>query len=150
MTGVQTCALPIFCALGLATPLAITAAIGKAARRGILAKSGAALEALGQLKKGILFFDKTGTLTHGRMEVVALVGPDWVKPLIAAAEAGVTHPVGRALRKACLDSGEAPTADKVELVHGGGLVAEVAGHALHIGSPRFVRAHSLHDRGFAA
>lgn len=138
------------CALGLATPLAITAAIGKAARRGILAKSGAALEALGQLKKGILFFDKTGTLTHGRMEVVALVGPDWVKPLIAAAEAGVTHPVGRALRKACLDSGEAPTADEVELVHGGGLVAEVGGHTLHIGSPRFVRAHSLHDRGFAA
>jgi Cu2+-exporting ATPase len=138
------------CALGLATPLAITAAIGKAARRGILARSGAALEALGSLRRGVLYFDKTGTLTHGRMEVVALVGPDWVKPLIAAAEAGVTHPVGRALRQACLDAGEVPTAERVEVVHGGGLIAQVAGHTLHIGAPRFVRAHSLHDQGFAA
>ena len=138
------------CALGLATPLAITAAIGKAARRGILARSGAALEALGQLRGGKLYFDKTGTLTHGRMEVVAFVGPDWVKPLVAAAEQGVTHPVGRALRSACADVGDVPSAARVEVVHGGGLVAEVGGHTLHIGAPRFVKAHSIHDRGFAA
>ena len=135
------------CALGLATPLAITAAIGKAARHGILAKSGAALEALGRLQGGVIVFDKTGTLTHGRMEVTAFVGPDWVQPLVAAAERDSTHPVGRALRQAC--EGEVRhTASEVEVVHGGGLVATVDGRRVRIGSPRFVRAEALVDAGF--
>lgn len=132
------------CALGLATPLAVTAAIGKAARHGILAKSGAALEALGRLENGVIVFDKTGTLTHGRMEVTAFVGPDWVQPLVAAAERDSTHPVGRALRQAC-ETEVRKTASEVEVVHGGGLVAVVEGRTVRIGSPRFVRAEALAD-----
>lgn len=137
------------CALGLATPLAITAAIGKAAKKGILARSGAALEALGRLEKGRIYFDKTGTLTHGRMEVVAFVGPEWVRPLVAATERDVTHPVGRALYKA-FDDGAGLEASEVELVGGGGLSATVDGHAVVVGSPKFVRSRALVDAGLAA
>ncbi len=137
------------CALGLATPLAITAAIGKAARRGILARSGAALEALGRLKGGVLYFDKTGTLTHGRMEVVAFVGPEWVRPLVAAAEKGSNHPVGRALTQA-FEGATQPEATDLETVSGGGITATVDGRALIIGSPKFVRSQALLDSSFEA
>ena len=134
------------CALGLATPLAITAAIGKAARHGILARSGSALETLGRLDKGALFFDKTGTLTHGRMDVVDFQGPQWVRPLVAAAERDSTHPVGRALRRGMDAAGsERKDAEHVEVVSGGGLLARVDGHDLVIGSPRFVSARALYD-----
>lgn len=136
------------CALGLATPLAITAAIGKAARLGILARSGAALEALGDLRGGVLYFDKTGTLTHGRMEVVAFVGPEWVRPLVAAAERGTTHPVGRALTQA-FDDESGLEAQALEVIPGGGIIAQVEGRALIIGAPSFVRARALVDSDFA-
>lgn len=126
------------CALGLATPLAITAAIGKAARRGILVRSGAALEALGASASGTLFFDKTGTLTEGRMTLARFEGPDWVKPLIVAAERSSGHPVGRAIRAALRDDGNDLTADTVETVTGGGLVAKVNGRSVLVGSPAFV------------
>ncbi len=133
------------CALGLATPLAITAAIGKAARRGILARSGAALETLGGLRSGKLFFDKTGTLTHGRMDVVTYQGPQWARPLIAAAERDSTHPVGRALRRAM--AGDEPLdVQNVETVSGGGLRATVDGRRVVIGSPKFVADQALYDQ----
>ena len=137
------------CALGLATPLAITAAIGKAARRGILARSGAALEALGGLRGGTLFFDKTGTLTHGRMDVIEFEGPSWVRPLVAAAEVESTHPVGRALFRA-FDDGEARSVDDVEVVSGGGVRAKVDGHAVIVGSPQFVGSLALYDQALEA
>lgn len=133
------------CALGLATPLAITAAIGKAARHGILARSGTALETLGGLHKGTIFFDKTGTLTHGRMEVVTYEGPDWVRPLMAAAERDSTHPVGRALRAAMDDDADRRTADEVNVVSGGGIRAVVDGHRVVVGHPKFVAEQALHD-----
>lgn len=133
------------CALGLATPLAITAAIGKAAGRGILVRSGAALEALGGLPSGTLFFDKTGTLTHGRMDVVRFAGPDWVRSYIAAAERESTHPVGRALRKAMEAGSRRLEPTSVEVVVGGGLIAEVEGKKVVIGSPQFVASRALYD-----
>ncbi|NJK89013.1 MAG: cation-translocating P-type ATPase [Myxococcales bacterium] len=125
--------------------LAITAAIGKAARRGILARSGTALETLGRLRRGTLFFDKTGTLTHGRMEVVSFRGPDWVKPLVEAAERDSTHPVGRALRQAFADTDRRLEAESVEVVHGGGLLAVVGGRRVIVGSPKFVGERALRD-----
>ncbi|MEO1230643.1 MAG: heavy metal translocating P-type ATPase [Myxococcota bacterium] len=126
------------CALGLATPLALTAAIGKAARRGILVRSGSALEALGRMRRGRVFFDKTGTLTHGRMAVVRFEGPDWVGPLVSAAERESTHPVGRALRRAWNEDAADVILETVETVPGGGLVARVEGRDLVIGSPKWV------------
>lgn len=130
------------CALGLATPLALTAAMGKAARAGILVRSGGALEALGrpQEVRPVLFFDKTGTLTHGRLEVLEAEGPDWLWPLVAGAERDSVHPVGRALRALS----DAPVAaSTIETVHGAGIVARVGEHELVVGKPDFVSARSL-------
>ncbi len=79
------------CALALATPLAITVAIGRAARTGVLIKGGDALEVLA--RPGTLYLDKTGTLTEGRTSLVAWEGPDEIRPLILALERHSTHPV---------------------------------------------------------
>ena len=138
------------CALGLATPLAITAAIGKAARRGILARSGAALEVLGSLERGTIFFDKTGTLTHGRLDVVRFEGPDWLRPMVAAAERDSTHPVGRALRRALDGEGRRYRAEHIEVVSGGGLKARIDGRDVVIGSPKFVGSQALYNQQLQA
>ncbi|MCA9297407.1 MAG: HAD-IC family P-type ATPase, partial [Phycisphaerales bacterium] len=86
------------CALGLATPLAIVSSIGRAARRGILIKGGAALQTLH--RPGTILFDKTGTLTMGTLSVIDWRGPEDLKPLIARAERDSSHPAGVALRTA--------------------------------------------------
>lgn len=136
------------CALGLATPLAMTAAIGKAAREGILARSGAALERLGRLRQGQLFIDKTGTLTYGRMRVVAFEGDASVLDLVRAAETGTSHPVGRALLDHAREHAEGTAcADDVELVDGGirAMVCTGDGTAVPvvIGAPSALLHHAL-------
>ena len=88
------------CALVLGTPTAVVAAIGNAARQGILIKGGIFLEQMGRLKT--LLMDKTGTLTHGRPKVVemkAFDGPDEEKLLYwaAIAEKRSEHPLARAI-----------------------------------------------------
>lgn len=94
------------CALVLATPTAVAAAIGNAAKRGLLVKSGAALELIG--KVDVMALDKTGTLTRGRpvvTEVISLDGSpqDQVLVLAAAAERASEHPIGRSIVQACVD-----------------------------------------------
>lgn len=126
------------CALGLATPLAITAAIGKAARSGILVRSGAAIETLGRLRGGVVYFDKTGTLTLGRMVLVDWHGPEWVQRLAAIAEEGTLHPVGVALRKALRSEHEDAEVSEREVVPGGGLRVSIDGRQIVLGAPRFV------------
>jgi heavy metal translocating P-type ATPase len=88
------------CALVLATPTAVVAAIGNAARRGILIKSGQVVEQVG--KVDVVAFDKTGTLTHGRPQVNEVVTVDSVSEeqllaYAACAEKFSEHPIGRAL-----------------------------------------------------
>ncbi|MEM7675324.1 MAG: heavy metal translocating P-type ATPase [Myxococcota bacterium] len=129
------------CALGLATPLAMTAAISKAARRGILPKSGVALEALGRMTNTTVVFDKTGTLTEGRMTVVEADADENIRALTAAAEHTSQHPVGRALRQHLGASRLA--VDELKTVNGGGLHATIEGHRVVIGAPEFVRKQSL-------
>lgn len=90
------------CALVLATPTAIMAAIGQAAKKGVIIKSGAALEAVGRAR--VLCFDKTGTLTHGSLtvsDIVAFGDPDEeaLLTLAATAEAKSEHPLGKAITK---------------------------------------------------
>ena len=82
------------CALGLATPLAVSAAIGRAARAGILIKGGDALETLA--RPALMILDKTGTLTEGRM-AVSVGRRRRSRRLVVAAEAHSTHPVAVAL-----------------------------------------------------
>ena len=82
------------CALGMATPLAVSVALRRAARAGILFKGGEYLEALAQ--KATIVFDKTGTLTVGRLELAEFAGDPSIKPFLTAAEARSSHPVARA------------------------------------------------------
>ncbi|HEX7123416.1 MAG TPA: heavy metal translocating P-type ATPase [Gemmatimonadaceae bacterium] len=123
------------CALALATPLAISASIGRAARGGIFIKGGAAVEALAQ--PGVLFLDKTGTVTQGRATIVQWMGSDEAKALTLALERGSTHPIAVAFREAFGDQ-PVPEAAWVRHVVGGGVEGVVNGRSVVVGSPRFV------------
>jgi P-type Cu2+ transporter len=123
------------CALALATPLAVTVALGRAARRGILIKGADALERLAT--PGTMFVDKTGTLTAGRLEVSTWHGDVDARPLAAAVEAGSAHPIARAIA-ACASPAAHATEIREQL--GRGIVGNVAGRRVIVGSPAWVRA----------
>lgn len=130
------------CALGLATPLAVVVAVGRAARTGILIKGGDTLEALGQ--RGTIVLDKTGTLTEGKPRVLWADVPDDVLRLVSLAEQGIVHPIARAL----VDAGgiQRSDQDKASLVSsvahtvGGGLRADTAEGELVVGSASYVES----------
>ena len=128
------------CALALSTPLAVAAAIGRAARRGIFVKGGDALEGLAH--PGRLFLDKTGTITEARTALVEWRGPDWVKPLVLALEAESSHPLAAGFRNAWPDIAP-PAACDTTHVRGAGVRGTVDGHAVVVGSPAFVRARAV-------
>jgi Cd2+/Zn2+-exporting ATPase len=126
------------CALVISTPVTVVSGIGAASRRGILVKSGAALEAAGRLKA--LAFDKTGTLTEGRPVVsrtVALGGRDEaeVLALAAALERRSEHPLAHAILTAA-DGFELSPVSGFRSVAGRGAEGEVDGKRYLIGSPR--------------
>jgi len=105
------------CALGLATPLAVSAAIGRAARKKILIKGGDALENLA--RPGLMILDKTGTLTEGRLAVIRWWGDEGVQGMVAALEGHSSHPVARALAEAFEAGTEIP--DDVREISGAGI-----------------------------
>ncbi|MBY0491876.1 MAG: heavy metal translocating P-type ATPase [Gemmatimonadaceae bacterium] len=123
------------CALALATPLAITVAVGRAAGNGMLIKGGDALELLAT--PGTLVLDKTGTITEGRTALVAWQGAEWVKPLVLALEEGSSHPLADGFRRAWAGL-PVPVVTASRHVAGGGLEGEIDGRVVRIGSPRFV------------
>jgi Cu2+-exporting ATPase len=125
------------CALALATPLALTSAIGRAARAGILIKNGPALERLAS--PGTLLLDKTGTVTEGRLRLASWRGPESARALVLALERGSNHPIAAAFEEAWPDL-EPADPDAVEHVLGGGVSGQVAGHQIVVGSAAFVRA----------
>jgi Cu2+-exporting ATPase len=125
------------CALALATPLAISVAIGRAAKEAVLIKGGDALEALA--RGGTLFLDKTGTVTEGRTSLERWDGPAWVQPLVLALERHASHPVAEGFRAAWSEV-ETPEADEVRVTPGGGIAGRVAGHRVTVGSPAYVCA----------
>lgn len=132
------------CAMGLATPLALVAGTGVGARRGLLIKSAAALESMGQIDRLIL--DKTGTLTLGRPRVVESTTAGGLPieealTLAAAAERDSEHPLARAILEAAHERGiEAPAASDLQVAAGQGLSARVDGREILLGSRRFVEA----------
>lgn len=84
------------CALAMATPLAISVALGRLARNRIMVKVGDVLQSLS--KPGIVWLDKTGTLTEGKMNVAVWHGdPKWV-PIVAEIESESNHPIASALK----------------------------------------------------
>ena len=125
------------CALALSTPLAVSMAIGRAARAGIFIKGGDVVETLA--RPGRIFLDKTGTITEGRTGLVRWTGDDRVRPLVLALEADSTHPIAAGFRAAWPDVHPASAETSVHVV-GGGVRGRVDGHDVVVGSPDFVRA----------
>ena len=132
------------CALVLATPTAIMAAIGNATKHGFLVREGDALERLAKAK--VIAFDKTGTLTCGVPEVVAAesvsarFGSDEVYRLAASAEQLSEHPLGKAIVRCCKKTGAAlAAAEDFEMIPGRGVRARVEGKTVLAGSPALLR-----------
>ncbi len=129
------------CALGLATPTAIMAGTGVAARHGILIKDAEALEIAHGVK--VVAFDKTGTLTEGKPELVAADAVDGNRLAFLAAsasiQAGSEHPLARAVMDAAVQEGaQLTSAAKVRAIAGRGMAAVVAQRDLRLGSTRFM------------
>lgn len=123
------------CALGLATPLAISVALGRAARRKILIKGGEALQRLS--KPGRLWLDKTGTITQGAMKVVEWTGSDADLASLAALEAQVTHPIATAVVGHAARLGlSLPDAEAQAGV--GGITGRARGHDFAAGHAGFI------------
>ena len=131
------------CALGMATPMALTTGIGKAAEHGVLIRSGEALQGAQRLQTIVL--DKTGTITRGEpalTDVVALAPftEEQLLQLVASAEHGSEHPLGAAIVKGALERKIQlrPVAEFGAAV-GGGIVATVDGYQVRVGNERFLR-----------
>ncbi len=126
------------CALVISTPAAIAAGLSAGARRGLLLKGGAVLEALGSIKTMAL--DKTGTLTEGRPVVTDVVAMGRrerdLLSLAAALETGSSHPLALAiLARAKADGVPVPPAADAASVAGEGVVGRVGGLKVFLGSP---------------
>jgi len=130
------------CALGLATPTAIMAGTGVAARRGILIKDAEALEIAHSITT--VAFDKTGTLTEGRPQLLAiepLAGePHELLRLAAGLQHGSQHPLARAvIERAATDGVVVPAASEAKALPGRGVQAAVEGRTLYLGSTRLMQ-----------
>ncbi|MCR5264446.1 MAG: heavy metal translocating P-type ATPase, partial [Clostridiales bacterium] len=130
------------CALGLATPTAITVGVGRGAQGGILIKSGEALETMSGVKTVAL--DKTGTVTEGAMSVIDVitaenVGENDLIALVASAEAGSEHPIARAVTAEADARGlNRNSADSFVPVSGRGISAQVDGVSVSVGNLDFM------------
>jgi len=130
------------CALGLATPAAVMAGTGVAAKHGVLIKDAEALEIAHGVR--VVAFDKTGTLTMGKPTLVTLEAVDGNRAaalaLAAAVQSGSEHPLAKAVLAAAEKEGvPAPAAEGLTVAAGRGLEAKVGGRRLAIGSSRWMR-----------
>lgn len=154
-TGTSTSVLAVLvvatpCPLILAAPVAVIAAISRAAAEGIIVKTGAAIEQVGRAR--VVVFDKTGTLTLGRPLVERVTpidgrSPDELLRLAAAVERFSAHHLGRAVAEAGRRLGPELTAEDVQETPGLGVVGRVAGHSVDIGSAAYFagRGLAVHD-----
>lgn len=122
------------CALGMATPLAMTVGMGRAARAGIFIKHEDALELLGRVD--VALFDKTGTITEGEMEVEPGELDGETLRAVAAIERVSNHPIARAFAR--WDNGQ--EVDDVEEIAGHGIVGTVGGRTFKVGSTAWLDA----------
>lgn len=129
------------CALALATPTSIVAAIGQATKSGVLIKSGEALERMGGIKT--IAFDKTGTLTHGNLLVSDIAAfdadEDEIIMLAASAESRSEHPLGKAIVSHARKKGaQVKETDNFTMTLGKGVAAFVNGRRIFCGSERYI------------
>ncbi len=136
------------CALVLATPTAIMAAIGNATHHGFLVREGDALERLARVR--CITFDKTGTLTYGKAEVTAVcaaapdISRETLHALAAAAEQFSEHPLGKAIVSGWRGAGHRllPAAD-FAMIPGEGVTASVEGKAVACGNAKLLAARGI-------
>ena len=136
------------CALVLATPTAIMAAIGQATKHGVIIKSGEALEKMG--KVDTIAFDKTGTLTYGKLEVSDIIsfedGTDEnaLLSLAASAEAKSEHPLGKAIVSCAKERGvEIIESGSFKMTTGKGIYAKISGRGLLCGNEKFLADNNV-------
>jgi cation-transporting P-type ATPase C len=136
------------CAVGLATPTAISAAIGNGARRGILIKGGSHLEQAGRVDA--IVFDKTGTLTVGRPVVTNIVAmhkdwqPEQVLAYAASSEIHSRHPLAEAVIRSTEERHiSIPPHEECEVLVGLGMRTWADGRTLLLGSPSLLRAEKV-------
>ena len=136
------------CALVLATPTAVMAAIGQATKHGVIIKSGEILETMG--KVDTMAFDKTGTLTHGQLSVqsILVVDTDYsevdILQLAASAEAKSEHPIGKAIVSHAIHQDlQILATTSFTMSVGRGIIAVINGVTLYCGHERFLEEHNI-------
>lgn len=136
------------CALVLATPTAIMAAIGQATKHGVIIKSGEALEHMGKITT--IAFDKTGTLTYGTPEVSDIISlsssidDTTLLTLVASAEGKSEHPLGKAIVACAVKNNVTLSESSAFSMTGGkGIRATVSGHDLICGTEHFLKENGI-------
>ena len=129
------------CALILATPTAMVAAIGGLARRGILVRGASVMQVAA--KVDTVVFDKTGTITEGRFEIVRIIAlgceEDELLALAGAIERASDHPLARVIVDAASARGlPIPAAESAHVLPGRGVEARVAGREWRVGNAAFI------------
>lgn len=140
------------CALVLATPTAIMAAIGQATKHGVIIKSGEALEKMG--KVDTIAFDKTGTLTYGKLEVSDIIPLDntvdenELLAIVASAQTKSEHPLGKAIVKHAIKNNVSLfDCEKFKMNAGKGIAAHINGKEILCGNEKhlFEKGVTIND-----
>jgi Cu+-exporting ATPase len=134
------------CALGLATPTAVTVGVGRGAELGILIRNGEALEVAE--KVSTVIFDKTGTLTKGKPEVTDVlpvgISPETLLALAAGVEKNSQHPLAMAVVKAAQERGvTVEAATQFDTFGGRGVAATILDEAVLVGNRAFLLEKSV-------
>jgi len=135
------------CALGLATPTAVTVGTGRGAENGVLIRSADALERAGRIDTVVL--DKTGTITQGKPSLTDVIAADNITEtellrLAASAERGSEHPIGEAIVGAAQERGlQLPSPQGFEAFPGGGIRASIDGKAVMVGAARLLQKNGI-------
>ncbi|WP_279117877.1 heavy metal translocating P-type ATPase [Fusobacterium varium] len=135
------------CALALATPTSIMAAVGQAAKNGVLIKSGEALEKMG--KVNCIAFDKTGTLTFGKLKISDIITTSSVTEnellkLACSSEKRSEHPLGKAI----VEHGKKQNVEFLEMedfkmIPGKGIAAKIENNEIYCGNSRFLQEQRI-------
>lgn len=135
------------CALALATPTSIMAAVGQAAKNGVLIKSGEALEKMG--KVNCIAFDKTGTLTFGKLKISDIITTssateNELLKLACSSEKRSEHPLGKAI----VEHGKKQNVEFLEMedfkmIPGKGIAAKIENNEIYCGNSRFLQEQGI-------